>query len=318
MMEEYMKHKDKISFDNSPNISYKEISNNPIMDIAARFWSDERYHAFKILYKSFRIIDDLVDNKKISSYKISEIEKQKLILKVENWAKSVKESESINTFQKELVKTIVKFRIPIWPWEKFSRSMAYDIHNKGFKTFQIFLNYAEGAVIAPASIFLHLCGLKENNGHYYAPDFNIREATESAALFAYIVHIIRDFQKDQKNNLIFFTNDLLEKNGVDYQMLKEISVGSHIPPSFRNLIKDYYDYAEYYRKKTRLTINKIKKYLEPRYQLSLEIIYNLYLQIFERIDIQNGKFTINELNPSPTDIKNRIDLVTSNFISYNT
>jgi phytoene/squalene synthetase len=309
-----MKQKDIISFDNSPNMSYNEIINNPIMDIAARFWSNERYNAFKILYKSFRIIDDLVDNKKISGYKISEIEKQKLILKVENWAKSVKESESIDTFQKELVKTIVKFKIPIWPWEKFSKSMMYDIHNEGFKTFQIFLDYAEGAVIAPASIFLHLCGLKENNGHYYAPTFNIREATESAALFAYIVHIIRDFQKDQNNKLNFFANNLLEKNGVDYQMLKEISAGRDITPSFRNLIKDYYDYAEYYRNKTRLILNKIKNHLEPRYQLSLEIIYNLYLQIFERIDIQNGKFTTNELNQSPTDIKNRIDLVKSNFM----
>jgi phytoene/squalene synthetase len=313
MRADYMKTQNNNYLDSCQILSDREIITKPIMDIAARFWEKERYEAFHILYRSFRIIDDFVDNKKIISPEISDIKKQKLIIKVENWVDLIKKSEPKDNFQKELVKKVEKFNIPTWPWKKFSESMVYDINNKGFKTFRIFLNYAEGAVVAPAYIFLHLCGVTKKNGQYFTPKFEIREAAKSAALFAYIVHIFRDFQKDQNSNQNFFAEDLMVKNGVDYSNLKKVPFGDHMPLCVRGLMKDYYDYAEYYRKKTRLMMGKIKNYLQPRYQLSLEIVYNLYLQIFERIDVQKGKFTTLELNPSPSDIKNRIDLIFSNF-----
>ena len=69
---------EKKNIDFFPNLSYKDLLTNPILDIAARFWDDERYNASKIVYRSFRIIDDLVDNQKSADYKISDIEKQQL------------------------------------------------------------------------------------------------------------------------------------------------------------------------------------------------------------------------------------------------
>ncbi|MDP2336631.1 MAG: hypothetical protein Q8N05_09305 [Bacteroidota bacterium] len=53
-------------------------------------------------------------------------------------------------------------------------------------------------------------------------------------------------------------------------------------------------------------IQEIKSHLEPRCQLSLEIIFALYLMVFERIDIENGNFTSKELNPTPEEIKERV------------
>ena len=69
---------EKKNIDFFPNLSYKDLLTNPILDIAASFWDDERYNASKIVYRSFRIIDDLVDNQKSVDYKISDIEKQQL------------------------------------------------------------------------------------------------------------------------------------------------------------------------------------------------------------------------------------------------
>lgn len=152
---------EKKNIDFFPNLSYKDLLTNPILDIAARFWDDERYNASKIVYRSFRIIDDLVDNQKSVDYKISDIEKQQLKIKIKNWIGAIKDSKPIDPLQKELIKTIEKFKIPIWPFQKFSESMIYDIQNRGFKTFQNFLEYVEGAAIAPASIYMHLCGLKK-------------------------------------------------------------------------------------------------------------------------------------------------------------
>ena len=35
-------------------------------------------------------------------------------------------------------------------------------------------------------------------------------------------------------------------------------------------------------------------------------IFNLYLMVFERIDVKNGKFTTEELNPSPEETRERV------------
>jgi len=98
----------------------------------------------------------------------------------------------------------------------------------------------------------------------------------------------------------------MAENGLDLYKLKKIAAGGEIPIGFRNLIKKYQTFAEYYRRKTRSVLNKIGENLEPRYRLSLEVVYNLYLLIFERIDVQNGRFTTAELTPSPEEIKNRL------------
>ena len=120
------------------------------------------------------------------------------------------------------------------------------------------------------------------------------------------MHIIRDFQKDQFNNLNYFADDLIEKNGLTRNDLKNIAHGSPVTNGFRNLIKEYYTLADEYRKKTADIIRQIRPLMEPRYQLSLEIIFNLYHMVFERINVEKGNFTTYELNPTPEETKKRV------------
>ena len=72
--------------------------------------------------------------------------------------------------------------------------------------------------------------------------------------------------------------------------------------------------ADFYRMKTYEMIQKIRPFVEPRGQLSLEIIFALYLMVFERIDIENGTFTTRELNPTPEEIKERVWKVITGFV----
>ncbi len=300
-------------FDFARKLNFQQVFTKPILDIAAQFWDDERHDAAKICYRSMRVVDDLIDNRKAVAHRISEVEKQKSTAMVNDWVEAINGAMPCDSVQKQLVETITRFQIPLWPWQMFSKSMIYDIHHDGFRTFPIFLKYAEGAAVAPASIFVHLCGVVKENGRFRAPHFDIRNAARSSALFCYLVHIIRDFQKDQNNNLNYFANNLIAENGLNPQMLKEIAAGGEINPGFRNLMKKYYTFAEYYRRETRQTIDKIGAYLKPQYLLSLEIIYGLYLLIFERIDVSNGRFTTAELTPSLKEVKDRINLIISSF-----
>jgi len=60
-------------------------------------------------------------------------------------------------------------------------------------------------------------------------------------------------------------------------------------------------------------IQEIRPLVEPRGQLSLEIIFALYLMVFERINIENGTFTSLELNPTSEEIKERVWKVITGF-----
>ncbi len=293
------------------NQEFDKILTNPILDISARVWEKDRYSAFKTCYKAMRVIDDLVDNRKSTENSNLESE-EKLIETITTFAVPGK-NLSDDLFQEKLLEVVTEFKIPIWTWENFEKSMIYDVNNSGFKSFPVFLDYAEGAAIAPASIFMHLCGIKKENDIYSEPEFNVKEAAKPLALFCYLVHIIRDFQKDMNNNLNYFAEDFLKENELDMQKLKGFANGEKITPAFRNLIEKYYTLAEEYKKSARKSIDNNLKYLQPQYQLSLELIYELYLQIFERINIAEGCFSTTELNPSPIEIKKRINKTISEF-----
>jgi len=215
--------------------------------------------------------------------------------------------------QNNLVETIKTFKIPSWPLESFAGSMIYDIFNDGFPTLDSFLEYAQGASVAPASIFVHLAGIERRNGLYRAPSFNVRDAATPCAIFSYLVHIIRDFQKDQKNNLNYFADEKINHYNLTRKELLNIAEGAEVTDNFRNLVNDYYTLAGEYRLKTLEMISKIRPFMGPRYQLSLEVIFDLYLMVYERIDIKKGRFTTEELNPSPDETRERVYQTIMNF-----
>ena len=253
-----------------------------------------------------RSIDDLIDNYKAMNRHIPAGERQKFTADVQEWLRMVIVSRECNPEQAELIQTMEKFRIPLWPMEAFAKSMNYDIDNDGFATLQGFLDYSEGASVAPASIFVHLNGLSKKEGKYIEPPFSVKWAATPCAIFSYLVHIIRDFQKDQLHNLNYFADDLISANRLTRKKLSEFAHGKPVNERFRNLVGHYYRLADEYRIKTYEVIREISPLLEPRYQLSLLIIFNLYLMVFERIDIRNGTFTTEELNPGPDETKARV------------
>jgi phytoene/squalene synthetase len=295
------------------SLDFHKIKDHPNILIAAGFWEHERYCAAKTCYKFMRAIDDLIDNHKAANKLIAPAERKEFVANVNDWMKMVIVSQDCNPEQKELVDTIGRFRIPLWPLEAFARSMIYDINNDGFPTLNDFIEYSQGASVAPASIFVHLNGLSYKNGKYKAPPFDIKDAATPCAIFSYLVHIIRDFQKDQLNNLNYFAEDLIAKHKISRNHLTDIAHGLPVSSGFRNMINEYYLLADEYRLKTYEVIRKIRPLLEPRYQLSLEIIFDLYIMIFERIDIKNGSFTTEELNPAPEETKERVRQTIMNF-----
>jgi len=298
------------------SIDFDKIIDHPNILIAAHFWEPERYEAAKACYKFMRAIDDLIDNFKTEHKTIAPTEKAQLENNVNSWINTILLAAQNNPEQTELIETVTIFRIPSWPLEAFAKSMVYDIHNDGFPTLQDFLDYAGGASVAPASIFVHLCGLTKENGKYIPPAFDVKQAATPCAIFSYLVHIIRDFVKDHTHNLNYFPDDLMKKHGLDRDNLLAMANGSTITQGFREMIRELVTVADAYRIKTFEVMQKIMPKLEPRSQLSMKIIFDLYLMVFERIDIENGTFTTEELNPTPKEIKERVRKVIEEFEEF--
>ncbi len=288
------------------SIDFNKIIDHPNILIAANFWEEDRYCAARTCYNFMRTIDDMIDNHKANKRFIASEERAGLVRDVNDWLKMIIVTNNCGPEHSDIVKIIQKFRIPVWPIEEFAKSMIYDINNEGFPTLEAFLKYSRGASVAPASIFVHLSGLTRKNGDYIEPSFDVREAAVPCAIFSYLVHIIRDFQKDQFNNLNYFADDLATKYGLTRRDLSDIAHGSPVTAGFRSMIKEYYDLADEYRIKTRDIIGKIRPLMDPRYQLSLEIIFDLYLLVFERINVEKGSFTSFELNPRPEETRERV------------
>lgn len=299
------------------SIDFEKITDHPNILIAAHFWDEDRYEAAKICYKFMRAIDDLVDNYKSEHTTISRSEQDVLEADVCKWINTILQPEENNTATYGLTNTIQKFHIPAWPLEDFSRSMIYDIYNDGFPTLQAFLDYAKGASVAPASIFVHLCGLKRDNGNYAEPTFDVRRVSTPCAIFSYLVHIIRDFVKDHTHNLNYFPDDLMQKYNLNRENLLAMANGATITTGFRQMIGELYAAADEYRQKTFEIMQEVKPQLEYSSQLSLEIIFALYLMVFERIDILNGTFSTAELNPTSQEIKEKVREVIEAFETKN-
>ncbi len=303
----------EISLQIFDSIDFQSIKDHPNILIAASFFEEDRFHAAKVFYKMMRTLDDMIDNHKATNSVISPSERKAFLAEVDSWIRRLEASEGCRDSQEELINTIDRFRIPLWPLETFARSMVYDINNDGFPTFESFIDYAQGASVSPASVFVHLAGLVEENGSYHEPYFNVRETASPCAIFSYLVHIVRDFRKDQLNNLNYFPDDLLKKFNVSRNDLKDIALGAPVSQGFRNLIGEYHRVAGIYSGSTRELIRKIKPFLGERYQLSLEIIYDLYLMVYEKIDPLKGSFTTEELNPGPEETRKRVYDVIMNF-----
>jgi len=291
------------------NIDFEKIKDHPNILIAAKFWDDDRYQAAKVCYKFMRMIDDMIDDRKADKQALDCLEKQLFTEKLNNYIECLELLDTDDPLILEVIRIVDTYKLPLELFRNFASSMLHDINYNGFQTFDEFISYSEGASVAPASVFVHLCCLGRINGSFLPPAMDIAEVARPCAIFSYLVHIIRDFQKDLNNNLNYFPADVLRRFKLHPLNLKDIAHGAPIPDSFRSMIQEYCRHAEYYKMRTLEQIERLSTQIEPRYLLSLHIIYNLYLQVYERINIEQGSFTAAELNPKPFEVRERVLMV---------
>jgi phytoene/squalene synthetase len=289
----------------------REIEKNPNILIAARLWENDRFEAARICYKFLRRIDDMVDDQKSKNLNISACERLAYTEQINEWIDCLSSNRGNAPFIQEVVETIKKYNIPLHLFHTFAKSMIYDLNNEGFQTYEHFIAYAEGASVAPASIFVHLCCLDNGLENYTIPNMDLLETARPCAIFSYLVHIIRDFEQDYKENLVYLANDQMERFNVTQKDLFNAAYGIDVSDGFRKLISQYCLFAEGQRLKTLAIIEQVTPHLSPQYLASLQVIYSLYNLVYQKINPAEGTFLKEELNPSPEEIYEKLIKVAS-------
>lgn len=306
MFESPMEKSEPTRLDFALDVDFSAILTNPILDIAARVWEQERYDAFQICYRSMRRVDDLVDNLKIEHGSIPGGLTAPAEAEIDGWLECARARNLHDDYGKQFLQTLDRFAIPIWPWERLGKAMVYDLHHRGFATFHSFLRYSEGAAISPAAVFMHLCGVKKTDNGYAIPEYDIRQAARPLAVFSYLVHVIRDYEKDQRAGLNYFADTILAQAGLTVDQLRVLAQTGQVDSRLRALMRLYHAIASRYQIAARQMVDRTLPYLDHRYQLSLELIYTLYSQIFERVDSEQGSFSASDLNPTPEQVNQRV------------
>lgn len=293
---------ESVRLDFALDIDFSAVLTNPILDIAARVWEDDRYEAFQICYRSMRRVDDLVDDLKTKLGAVPEAMARQAESEITGWLERVRTGRADDEYGRLFTTTVNRFAIPLWPWERLGKAMIYDLRNQGFASFHTFLRYCEGAAISPAAVFMHLCGVKKTPAGYRAPEYDIRRAARLLAIFSYLTHIMRDFEKDQKAGLNYFADTVLAHAGITAEEVRRMAQSGQVDDRMRLVMKVYHASAARYQQRARSVVDETLPFLDQRYQLSLELIYALYSQIFSRVNSEKGKFTGEELNPSAEEV----------------
>ena len=179
-------------------VASKDRSN---LYVVSQFFEDRlRYDAFIAMYAVMRLVDDLVDDV-MDKALLSDEARDELLGEIDHWEQRVRAayvgvgmSDPIDIAFAAAVKT---FPVPIELWLSFLDAMRFDVRKPRFSDFDEFLEYCEGATVAPTAIYVYLLTARERpRGRYLVTDFDFVECGRQLGRFAYVAHVLRDVRPD--------------------------------------------------------------------------------------------------------------------------
>ncbi|MEK9904787.1 MAG: squalene/phytoene synthase family protein, partial [Rhodospirillales bacterium] len=191
------------AFDHAIHIA--KSSRSP-MERAAAALDNTRYSIFCATYASMRVIDDFVDDEFLALPK-REAARTNAVETVTFWRDNaiaalvdgVAPSDE-DPFQKTHAALAATSHVAIVdpePWKNLSAAMIRDVVEAPMNSWQDFLAYAEGATAAPAAVFIEILALEKWNGRLKSTLLGPAvEHIRNSAILLYLVHIMRDLEKD--------------------------------------------------------------------------------------------------------------------------
>ena len=198
---------------------------------ASQYFADAaRYDAFIAMYAVMRLVDDKVDDAGDKA-SLPEADRRELHAFLNEWERRIRNAYAGDSFhhplEASLAWAVKTFPAPIELWLSFLDAMRFDVDVPRFENFQMFLEYAEGATVAPTTIYVYLMTAERGaDGVYRVSGFNFERCGRQLGLFAYIAHILRDVKKDMEaceSGLIYLSREDLRAHGMNEDLLRNFT-----------------------------------------------------------------------------------------------
>lgn len=273
--------------------------------LVSRYFADpEKYRAFCALYAVMRLVDDRIDA--IPSR--TELAPEARAFEhgvVEFWERAVEACragaapvltgipEGLPADIPDLLHAFTdasrRFPVPESLWRNFFAAMHRDLEEQRFATYREFLEYTEGAAVAPTTIYLYLVASRSPAAGepYRLPEgFDLLGSGRQLGTFAYLGHILRDLASDLatgREGLLYLATDDLEAFGITEAMLFADLAQRQASPQLRLLVSELVERARGFLQHGRRLLQALDGTLTPDCAFILELIVTLYQEVVERI-----------------------------------
>lgn len=292
----------KLTYHVTEAIASKDHNN---LYITSLFFRDRiKYRAFCVFYSVMRLVDDRVDSLSLDDNCRKKLCERELNV-VNAWEQVVischrgihptspqleacdfTEAKAVS---ESLIATFKNFPVPIKLWTNFFEAMRSDIGTGEHESWLDFLDYAEGATVAPTTIYLYLILAKWINAKqsYVLPmGFDLIKCGRYLGIFAYLGHIIRDLSKDIKSEAtrLCITREDMNEHDVSPEILRKEALKCKASPATNGLVIEILQRARRYLLRGRAYVNQIQDILEDDSRFILELIITIYEQVIAKIE----------------------------------
>jgi phytoene synthase len=278
---------------------------NNLYRVSCFFSDPARYLAFCAMYAVMRIVDDRVDGiigrRNVSA---AELESERKVLSARQRAATAalvgEQPDSIDIEESDhsqyadvlsaFALAAAEFPVPRHLWRDFFVAMHRDLEQRRFDTYKEFLAYAEGATIAPTTIFLFLIASEtaEVGGPHQVPeDFDLQGAGRDLGIFAYLAHIVRDLAQDLQagdRGLLYVTTEDLTAHGLIEESLRSDAESGHAGPEVRALVKTLVERAREAMDSGRARMAVLDGRLGPDRSFILELVVRIYEAVLDKVE----------------------------------
>lgn len=287
-------------------IASRDLNN---LYLASLFFAEPvRYRAFSVFYAVMRRVDDRVDDLAARGGG-SPAEHARVADEVRWWRRALGEIYAGETSVRDdapdavgeavhllpaFVDSLRRFPVPWRLWQNFFVAMERDLSTARFATYREFLEYAEGATVAPTTIYLFLlsasAGPEPSAGYRPPASFDLIECGRQLGLFAYLTHILRDLPKDLAAGdvgLLYLGADDLERFDVSEDDLRACLDAGAASDPVRVLLADLGKRARGHLASGRALLGDLGDRLEKDCGFILSLIVRIYEAALERIAAQS-------------------------------
>jgi phytoene synthase len=242
------------------------------------------------MYALMRVIDDAIDDV-VDKDLLGDPGRAALHADLDDWRDRIEAAyagrPADQPLDRALAWAVQKFPVPIALWQNFIAAMRFDVEHSRFADFATFVSYAEGATVAPTTIYVYLLVAEAAaDGIYRIVDFDYRHCGRDLGLFAYLAHVLRDVRSDAlvgRRGLVYFgLADLAACDLTDDDLRRWAEVGRS-DERWPRLVRLLAERALPYQRRGAQLVADVLPRLAPDRRFVLSLIVAYYREMLNRI-----------------------------------